>query len=194
PLDQCECGIYHCQQSHTAQSPRCECRLVTLAFWLAALGLWLAPAAWLPEPAFAARALGSVTLLAVIYAAFALIQRSQGYELQVDTRRRELRIGEVTPSGQAWIKASIRFDEVGDSVTRAADKARALRDLCLRVRDSGVLWPVAVGDEAAVFAVHTRLMADLRPLEERVSSYRLAAGQGAARRVFPPLVPQEIAA
>ncbi|MDJ0627164.1 MAG: hypothetical protein QNJ44_02795 [Rhodobacter sp.] len=169
-------------------------RLAACAVWLAAAGFWLIPAGWLPEPAFAARALASVALPVAFYTALALRSRTSGYEVEVDTMRRELRMGEVSAEGRVQIRSRARFDQVRDCVWRRSGGANAVRDLCLRLKDGGDPLPVAVGDEGALFAVHARLMRDLRPMEERVSSYQLGTGRGPARRVFPALGPQELPA
>lgn len=170
---------------------RLAVRCVIAVAWIAALGLWLVPGL-----AFEWKALLSVALLTALYSGLALFRRTRGYEVQVDTARRELRVGVVTVKGDCWIRSSARFDEIGGSVVQKAGCGAASRRLCLRLEPGSDVLPVAAGDEATLLAVHDRLMGDLRPLEERVSSFLLATGRGPSRaqRVFPRLAPDEITA
>ena len=117
-------------------------RVGAAAGWVAAVGVWLVPVGWLPGPALAVRVFGSATLLAVFYLWFVLTKKRRGYEIQVDTARRELRVGEMTACGDARLRSRARFDEIGDGVWRKAGGAGATRDLCLRLKGSGEVLPV----------------------------------------------------
>lgn len=164
------------------------------AVWIAVAGLWLMP---LSGPAFVLKTIFSVGLLALAYVLVVIARRgNSGFELHVDTSRRELRSAVLTAKGECWIRARARFAEVADPVIRRGKSETKLRSLSLRLIGGADMMPVAVGDEATLLAVHDRLMRDLRPIEERLAGYKL---DGATRRptgrvVFPQLGPDEVVA
>ena len=116
-----------------------------------------------------------------------------GIELHVDTSRKELRAAATTPSGELWIHATADFDDVVDIFLRRPKPDVTLMSLCLRLVAREAPMPVAVGDEAALLAVHDRLAQDLQPaLDRRIDSRRPGpASPGARSSVFPRLGPGE---
>jgi hypothetical protein len=134
-----------------------------------------------------------VALLAAGYAAgVRALRRARGCELQVDTRRRELRCGRVTVAGETWITGCVGFAEVtGTTITRSG-RAHVL---WLQLRGGAEPVPAGMGPRAPLLRINERLSRDFRPVAAEVSSYKLASGEraAAARRRFPPLVPPEFA-
>lgn len=171
-------------------------RFANSAVWIAVVGMWLLPVGMVSGPGFVWKVFSSVTLLALYYLASTLFRNSSGYEVQVDVSRRELRMGMLTRRGESWIRTSARFDEVGDSLVRRCEAKSETRVLCLRMKTATETVPIAIGDEASLLALHDRLIQDLRPVEEKLSSYKLARGlvPSRARRAFPKLGPEEIVA
>ena len=134
-----------------------------------------------------------LSVLAAVHVGLKLLRRTQVQELHVDMRRRELRLEMVTGSGDAWIKASLRFDEVTSSAIRRDGRRNSL---WLQVKGDEALLPVALGEEAVLLKINDRVMRDIRPVARNVSSYKMATGEAGPmgpRRPFPPLVPQEVA-
>lgn len=168
-------------------------RLALVGVWLAVAGIWLLRIA---GPGFLIKSAATTALLALACLAVRLARRGRGgYELHVDTSRRELRSTVVSRTGESWVHARARFSEVIDPVMRRGKSQSPLRSLNLRIAGRAEPMQVAVGDEATLLAIHDRLMRDLRPLEERLASYAPAsARRQAAQAVFPQLGPDEIAA
>lgn len=167
-------------------------RFALVAVWIAVAGIWLVP---LSGPAFAIKAFFSVGLLALSCLAVVLLRRDTGgYELHVDTSRRELRSAVLSAKGECWVRARARFAEVGDPVMRRGKTDADIRSLSLRIIGEAEAMPVAVGDEATLLAVHDRLMRDLRPIEERLAGYahNSVARRPSGRVVFPQLGPEEL--
>lgn len=169
-------------------------RLAKVGVWLAVIGLWLIPASQAPEVAYTLKAIASVVLLVATHAALVLTRRMGGYAVHVDSGRRELRTAIVTAKGQSWIKASFRFDEIGEAVLERGRNDTCAHSLVLRLKTNGQVIQIAVGDEASLLGVHDRLMRDLRPLEERMAANGfLPKPQSRRRRMraFPMLGPEE---
>jgi len=162
-------------------------RFLPVPVWIAAIGIWLVPfggTGILPKLAM------SVGLLAVVYTPIILFcRRGRGIELQVDTARRELRSAVVSPDGERRLQGRARFGEVTSAIVQRSKLETAPRCLGLRIAGSTDPMPVAVGGKATLLAVHDRLMRDLRPIEEKLASYRLASGRHPA---FSPLAPDEV--
>jgi hypothetical protein len=167
-------------------------RFASATVWVAVVGIWLLPAGMVSGPGFIWKAFASVSLIALLYISVAIFHKPSGYEVQVDLRRRELRMGMLTRRGDSWLRTSARFDEIGDSLVRRVSAQSPDRVLCMRVHGASEPVPVAIGDEATMMAVHDRLMRDMRPIEERVASSKLS--QRPVRRVFPRLAPEEVVA
>ncbi|WP_172294366.1 hypothetical protein [Pseudoruegeria sp. HB172150] len=153
-------------------------------FWIV---LWLAPgigAVW--------KAAYCLLVLAALHFGLKRMGQAKAHELQVDMRRRELRLGVVTAAGDTWIKGSLRFDEIdGSTMKRAGGKCV----LWLQIKGSQALAPAGVGSEAELLQINERLARDLKPVASQVSSYKLASN-GAKRAGgsrFPPLSPPEYA-
>jgi hypothetical protein len=167
-------------------------RFVGAAVSVAVVAMWILPAGMVSGPGVLWKAFTSVGLVGLFFLCAIVFRRPTGYEVQVDLRRRELRMGMLTRRGDSWLRTSARFDEIGDSMVRRVSPQSADRVLCIRIRNMPEAVPVAIGDEASMLAVHDRLMSDLRPVEQLVSSSKLA--QRPVRRVFPRLGPEEVAA
>lgn len=169
-------------------------KLSLLAVWICLVGMWLLPTSTL---GLFAKIFLSVVLLATAYVARLLGQGDAGgFELHVDTSRRELRSAVLTAKGESWIRNSVRFGEVTAPIMQKSKPDVALRSLCLRIAGQAEMMPVAVGKEATLLAIHDRLMRDLRPLEERLASFRVDSvkQQVSHRKVFPALGPDEMVA
>lgn len=180
-------------------------RLALAGLWGALALLWLVPGIGLPVKLAASGVLLALGGLVLVTAR----RRDSGFELHVDTARRELRSAILTPKGESWIRTSARFGEVTKPVLRKGKIQSNKRSLCLRIAGEAEEIPVAIGDERTLLAIHDRLMRDLRPLEERLAGMA-GTGGGAARngparrtgagkpsgraKVFPPLGPDEVAA
>ncbi len=135
-------------------------------------------------------------LLALLGAGYAaglkVLRLARGCELQVDTRRRELRCGRVTAAGETWITGCVDFAEVtGTEITRSGRE----HVLWLKLRGGAAPVPAGMGAREPLLRIDERLSRDFRPVAAEVSSYKLASGEraAAARRRFPPLVPPELA-
>ena len=166
-------------------------RFILAAMVVAAVGVWITP---FGAHAFPVTVLLSLLFLAIGYVSFAMIRASQaGFELHVDTNRRELRSAVLTAKGESWIRSSARFGEVSDVFMRKPTPESEMRSLCLRIIGEDVTMPVAVGKESTLLALHKRLMSDLRPIEERLAGYQFqSAGQNARSSVFPQIGPDEL--
>ncbi len=166
-------------------------RFLRVGVWPVALGLVVLPAGPL-----ALRAVLAVLLVGAVHLGLAIARRREGYELHVDTNRRELRSAVLTAKGEIWVQNSARFDEVQEPVLRRGRPDPRKCCLSLRIRGEAEPFPVASGDETTLLAVHDRLMRDLMPLEKRLAGLAFGARTAAAGRgrVFPQLGPEEIAA
>lgn len=168
---------------------------MALAVWLAVTGLWFWPFPGAEATTFALKSFASVGMLALTYLAFVFTRRQRAYAFQIDTNRRELRAAVLTTKGRSWIKASYRFDEIGEAVLQLGHSDDAPCSLCLRLKNGGALVPVADGDETTLLAVHDRLMGDLRPMEERMAAFgkpKVPVRTHRIRSAFLPLGPDEI--
>lgn len=166
-----------------------------VALWVAAIGLWIVP---FGDMSWALRTVISLSMIAAGFGVFVLNRCVEaGFELHVDTNRRELRSAVLTPRGESWIRSSARFGEVSDVFMRGPKPETNLRSLCMKIIGESEVMPVAVGSEVTLLALHRRLMRDLRPIEERLAGYQIeeptARGARSARReVFPQIGPDEI--
>jgi len=186
--------IHSAKGGKDASLRRVILRLSLVAVWICVAGLWLLPASTL---GVIGKLFLSVVLLATAYVVRLLGQGDAGgFELHVDTSRRELRSAVLTSKGESWIRNNVRFGEVTAPIMQKGKPDVVLRSLCLRIAGQAELMPVAVGDEATLLAIHDRLMRDLRPLEERLASFHVKAAEvkEARRKVFPTLGPDEVAA
>ncbi len=166
-------------------------KFAAVAGWAAVAGMWL-----VPGPGFAMKAVATAVILGAVYLGIVLLRRAKGYELQVDTYRRELRAAVLTPDGGSRVTATARFEQVGDSVLRRDPVDPATWHLDLRLTGRSDLIRVASGDEPTLMAVYDRLVKDLRPIEERVPGLNAARLREASRAalVFPKLGPDQLGA
>lgn len=157
--------------------------------------IWLIPLSSDANTDFAAKAVGTAFLLGMACSGVIMARRIGGYAFHIDTSRGEVRCAVLTARGQAWIRASYRFDEIEDAVLECDRAHGKMQVLCLRLRDGGMLVPVAVGDEETLLGVFDRLMRDLRPAAAGDMAARpthAGADQyGPKQRPFPKLGPEE---
>lgn len=169
-------------------------KFALVAVWISVAGVWLLP---LGGGSVALKAVYSVVVLALAYLGLILSRNGRsGFELHVDTSRRELRSAVLTVRGESWIRSSARFGEVLAPLLRRSRSGDGPRSLCLRIAGEDDVMPVAVADEDTLMAIHDRLMRDLRPIEERLPGFKLnsAARKRARQKVFPALGPDEVGA
>lgn len=115
----------------------------------------------------------------IIRSAAGLLPGAHGCEVEVDVRRREMRVAGRNPQGGRRDERILRFEEIdGAEIMRCG----LTSCLLVRLRGDGGAFPVAFGRRVVLDHVRTRLTADVRPLAQRVSSYRLGAGTCAAGR------------
>jgi len=163
--------------------------------WLVLAGLWLAPTTLVGDRGGLMRALLTVGLLAAAIPVLALARRRGGYEVQVDTDRRELRTWILTRRGERKSPTCARFEDIGEPLLRRIAPEDKRQVLCLRLRDGTGQVPLAAGDEATLLAVHDRLVRDMIPIHTRMA-YQLAGGgrrPASPRRAFPLLGPNRVA-
>ena len=165
---------------------------VLSVFTIASFGVWFVP---LSSVGFATNLITSSVLMLMGYLAYAIIRSvTSGFELHVDTNRRELRAAVLTTKGDSWIRSSARFSDITDVYLRNSKPDMDLRSLCMRVIGDDDVMPVAVGSEKTLLALHKRLMRDLRPMEERLAVYSGLANSKRPSRyeVFPQIGPDEL--
>ena len=170
-------------------------KFMPIVVLIAIVAVWILP---MGVAGFALKPIISVMLVAAGFVGRILMNSSGGgYELHVDTSRRELRSAVLTTKGDCAIRNSARFAEVAEPILRKGNPESEIRSLCLRIVGKADVMSVALGDEATLLAVHDRLMRDLRPIEEKLASFKLNAAttRGVGGPVaFPKLGPDEIAA
>jgi len=171
-------------------------RAGSVLVWLIVVWIWLVPVPEFGNRALLIRAIATAALLLAAYWGISAIRRDGGYEVQVDTDRREVRSWALNRRGERGSPKRTRFEQIGDPVLRrrGADDRRQV--LCLRLKDRPEQVPLAVGDEATLLAVHDRLVRDLIPIQNRMAFHISGDvhGRKLARRAFPLLGPDRVMA
>lgn len=159
------------------------------SMWVAIIAFWLLPFA---EISFWGKAVLSMLCLGFAYVILAYLQsRVLGAEMQVDTARREIRTARRMSNGQSLLGRSFSFGDVKRIALEKRSKATLSNALTLNIAGEARPMVAAIGDFDVVKAIYARLTNDLRPIEERLSSYQLEnLEQGEPEnRVFPPIGP-----
>ncbi|MEM1388958.1 MAG: hypothetical protein AAF748_05825 [Pseudomonadota bacterium] len=144
-------------------------------------GIWLAFGGW---PTWGAAL--SLTMLATTHFSLRWLTSVQTFEVLVDGRRREIRLGRVMPSGGTWFGLCAGFEEVAD--IRIRGEASGDHSLWISIRGEASL-PFARGPEDDLLAMHDRLVADIRSRAAPPPEQDSADEEARTRRPFPPLTP-----
>lgn len=143
-------------------------RFVGTILLLAAAGLWLVPDSVYGAEVFVMK-LGAMTIFSVTGASLLWFgRRRPGLEVQVDTVRRELRLGNRSISGEFRLLDMLRFDEVGAVYLMRNGAQGQPSRLFLRLgADGNTAIEILRGAQSRLNAVRLRLIEDLHPVRRR---------------------------